>query len=357
MKNNELLKLSIGYLTKKLGYTKFEAIEQGIPLENRKAPIIMDKKTINIFPTGHPDSIPMIQIRNPDALEKILEEYLQTVKNINIKYTHYDSTHQDKYFLYNIWKNATQSDCIFPEQFVRRYINFIKDTTFSEYDELTTLGKIDKNILMIKRQQDLIGFETPYVIHLFFTDGIHIYNLPWIRYGISANKNGEKVAYIYALQQMEDSPCEEYNTQIKQILNSINKGIKKYRNVTPSAIASLSIFLGILESHGIYKIEAPDFLILRYAKYKHSGLYSINEQDRIQKNLTDKFLRNFLRLSEQLGNLKINSIPDGELNSFLCMTLNPYKETCNNHTLENLYKLGLGKDKSSLVSCKGDYEK
>lgn len=355
MEEYRLVELSVNYLSKKLGYSKKEAKEQGIPPEERKADIMRDGESIKIIPKSHPDNMPLIEIRNPATLEKVLEEYLQTVKTKKIKYTAMDENHKDKHFLFNVWKNATHSDCVSPEQFVHRYINFINDDTFSEYDELTPLGKCGKNILMIKREQDEEGFETPYIMHLSFTDGTHIYNLPWIRYGISANKKGEKLAYIYGLQRMDESPSEVYNAQIKQLLNSVNTGVKKYRNVTPSAIAALSVFLGMLEAQGINALKAPDFLGFRYGKYVHTS--SDDEQDRIQENLTDKFLRNFLRLSEQLNNLKIESVPNGELNSFLCMSLNPYDGSCKNQTVKNLYELGLGRNKTtSIVPQENDRE-
>ena len=127
-----------------------------------------------------------------------------------------------------------------------------------------------------------------------FTNGKNIYNLPWIRYGISKNKNGDKIAYIYALQKMEPSLDENYNEEMKKVINKVNSGVKKYRNVTPSAISSLAIFMGMLEGKGIKAIKVPDFLIGRYGKF--SNAKTEEETDRIQTNLTDKFLRNFLRV-------------------------------------------------------------
>lgn len=347
MEKYKLVELSINYLSKKLGYSREEAKEQKIPLEERKAEVIRDEESIKIIPKSHPDNMPIVEIRDPYTLEKTLERYLQTVRTKEIKYTMMDKNHQEKYFLFNIWKNATISDCVLPEQFVNRYINFINDTTFLEYDKLTSLGKYDENMLLIKRMQDREGFETPYIMHLAFTDGTHIYNLPWIRYGISTNKKGEKLAYIYGLQKMDESPNELYNEKIKQILNRVNTGVKKYRNVTPSAIASLSVFLGMLEAQGIKAIKAPDFLRFRYGKYRNAP--SEEDQNMIQTNLTDKFLRNFLRLTEHFSNLSIESVPNDELNSFLCMTLGTYDEaSCKNQTIKRFYELGLGRYKENL---------
>lgn len=345
MEGLELVELSVNYLSKKLGYTRKEAKEEGIPMGERRADIIRDGESITIIPKSHPDNMPLVEIRNPATLEMALQEYMHTIQTTQIEYTKPNKDHGDKHFLFNIWKNATSSDCVSPEQFVYRYINFIKDETFSEYDRVTPLGKFDEDILLVKRRQDQEGFETPYIMHLAFSDGTYIYNLPWIRYGISTNKAGEKLAYIYALQRMDECPNDSYNHHIKQLLNKVNSGVKSYRNVTPSAIAALSIFLGMLEAQGIRCIKAPDFLRFRYGKYRNAP--SMDEQDRIQGNLTEKFLRNFLRLSEQFNNLSIQSTPNDELNSFLCMLLKPYDDSCKNETLRKFYELGLGKSKTT----------
>ncbi len=350
MEGLELVELSVNYLSKKLGYTREEAKEEGIPIGERRADIIRDGESIKVIPKSHPDNMPLVEIRNPVALEKALSAYMQTVQTKQIEYTKPDKSHGYKHFLFNIWKNATSSDCVSPEQFVYRYINFINDDTFSEFDRVTPLGKCNDDILLVKRRQDKEGFETPYIMHLAFSDGTSIYNLPWIRYGISTNKAGEKLAYIYALQRMDECPNDLYNSHIRQLLNKVNSGVKNYRNVTPSAIAALSIFLGMLEAQGISCIKAPDFLRFRYGKYRNA--HSMDEQDRIQENLTEKFLRNFLRLSDQLSNLSIQSVPNDELNSFLCMVLNPYDGSCKNETLKKFYELGLGKSKAHLFPSK-----
>ena len=117
---------------------------------------------------------------------------------------------------------------------------------------------------------------------------VNIYNLPWVRYGISQNKNGDKIAYIYALQKMEPSLSEKYNEEIEKDINKVNTGIRRYRNVTPNAIVALSIFMGMLEAEGITAIKAPDFFIGRYGHFVNAS--TEEETDIIQYNLTEKFL-------------------------------------------------------------------
>lgn len=336
MRNNLTEQLILNF-QKRFAMSKEEAKAKGITGEARHAEVERIGKKVIITPKIRPDYIPPFVINDVDVMEANLRKYLEAVKYTDIKSTQIDERHNERYFMFNMWKNATSSDFQNPEKFVLRYAGFIKDQTFSEFDDLTPIGKFGRSMVMAQRYQDDYGFETPYVMHLSLTNGKAVYNLPWIRYGITQNRLGDKLAYIYALQRMEPSRDEGYNEEVKKAINRVNSGVKKYRNVTPSAIAALSIFLGMLEAEGVKGIKAPDFLIGRYGKF--SNVTTEEETDRIQHNLTEKFLRNFLRLDTQLDNFRIEPIDVNEFNSFLCMSLDEFRG-CSNQALAELYQVG-----------------
>lgn len=336
---NSLTESLITNFQRRFAMDKEEAARQGIYGVDRHATVERVGKKVIITPRNHKEYVPQFIINDVDVFEKNLKRYLDAVRFTDIKSTQMDNRHSERYFLFNVWKNATWSDFQNPEKFILRYAGFIKDQTFSEFDELTPIGKFGGSMVMAQRYQDDYGFETPYVMHLSLTNGKYIYNLPWIRYGISQNKFGDKLAYIYAIQRMEPSKDEAYNEEVKKAINGVNSGVKKYRNVTPSAIAALGIFMGMLEAEGIKGIKAPDFLIGRYGGF--TGAKTQEETDRIQTNLTDKFLRNFLRLDNQLDNFRVEPIYVSEFNSFLCMSLDEYRG-CSNSALDQLYRVGKG---------------
>lgn len=340
MSNNELSELVINALRKRFGIRKGSLEAEGLTSEERKAEIKREGKRVTLIPKSNIEYIPNLVINDIDVFEKVLIRYLKTIKKSQIKSTEMDERHNEKYFLFNVWKNATMYDFQNPEKFINRYTNFILDNTFSRFDVLKPLGYCEGNILMAQREEDDYGFETPYIMHLSFSNGRSIYNLPWIRYGITQNRLGEKIAYIYALQRMEQSSDEEYNKKISKMLNQANTGAKSYRNVTPSSIAALTVFMGMLEREEIKAIKAPDFLIGRYGGFANST--TEEETDRIQTNLTDKFLRNFLRLSEQFDGLKIETGIGNGLDSFLCMSLGDMTNS-SNEFLNLLYSLGRGR--------------
>ena len=334
-----LSELVIEAIQKRLGISKNESKNQNLKMtaEERKAEVIRKGNKVLIIPKSNTEYTPNFVINNIELFENVLIKYLEAIKTTNIKSTKMDERHNEKYFLFNIWKNATCYDYLNPEEFISRYTNFILDNTFEQYNQLTPLGFCENQLLMVKRNEDDYAFETPYIMHFSFTNGKNIYNLPWVRYGVSRNKLNEKVVYIYALQRMEESPSQNYNEDIKKMLNKANSRVKRYRNVTPSAIVTLAVFLGMLKKEGIKSIKVPDFLIGRYNSF--SNVTDDEKRDQIQTNLTDKFFRNFLRLSEQFNNVELSNGIGNGIDSFLCVDISRMTEG-NNEFLNLLYNLG-----------------
>ena len=112
----------------------------------------------------------------------------------------------------------------------------------------------------------------------------------------------------------EDNTYTEF---VKKALNTLNSGIKKYRNVTPSALASLALFISILKEKEITDFEVVCNLPIRHqnkelvdnyrlqieSKSKNvvdvERLKQIMEDNRLRifDNTTNKFKNNFKRLS------------------------------------------------------------
>lgn len=314
----------------------------------KKASILHIGKSIIIKPkTNDATYVIDFKINDIDIFEQNMRYYLNTVKSNKIKSTSIDKKHSELYFMFELWKNATFQDFSNPEKFILRYAQFIRDTTFSEFDKITSLGNYNGSYLTIQRCQADYGFETPYILNLALTADKNYY-LPCIRYGISYNKSGEKLAYIYAVQESKQSMN---NPPPKSFFEPLKRGVHKYRNASPHALVSLTVFLGMLDGEGIKAIKLPDFLIARYGRF--FNVTSEEETDLIQRNLTERFITNFLRLSEHLDNLHIEPVDLSDLNSFVCISLDE-RTKFNNTAIHQLYKLGkdavLAKNKSSSKS-------
>ena len=281
-----------------------------------------------------------IKVKDKELLYKYIKEFLLlfNFENVNEIY---------KKLVY-LFSNLTYSDCDNIYEFIKRNILFVKNKLLYDTEILFNENKIE--IKIVDSYQ-----ETPYCFKSFISSGESSYELPTISYGIA-----DDVCYIYAIQDKNKDKTSPYNKKIKRILYRINNGIKEsqdyeqYKNgesdyypenisdVSPSSVLALTIFLKQLSNLNITKIKVVPFLPIRYnAKeeaYKNridyllkSGQlenemieYYKNEHLRIQNNLTQKFIRNFFRVSHHFPNILINSIPY-ETDEYLNITLKPFE--------------------------------
>ena len=179
---------------------------------------------------------------------------------------------------------------------------------------------------------------------------------------------------IYAVQQVsKKAPSEEekqYEKKMHRKLFKVNENFEKEEeidNITnpenltginPSALISLTVLLSILEKNNIKEIIMPSFLPVRYNAKRikntiiknnmikkgkltdeiNSLLNDLNkEQDNIQRNLSDKSLRNIRRLEYYFNNIDVTSYPM-ELDTSTHINLSEY-EYCNNPLLQEIYEL------------------
>lgn len=148
---------------------------------------------------------------------------------------------------------------------------------------------------------------------------------------------------------------------ISRKLYKINKGVlekesdefKDYKNgdstyypenisdVSMSSVLSLQIFISMLKSKNIKVIKAIPYLPLRYLSRELMASQSIKKEEleernqRIQMNITDKFIRTFRRVSYHMGDLDIVSYPY-EVDEVMTLKIENHKGTINNDLLNNI---------------------
>lgn len=110
------------------------------------------------------------------------------------------------------------------------------------------------------------------------------------------------------VQRKKQYGDSKFAKEIDKLINQVNSGVKSMRDITPSMIFVSTLFVGMLQHEGINDIIVPDFLPRRYAHFQN--VTSEEQRDNIQYHATDKFLKIFLRLGEQLDGFKINALPN-----------------------------------------------
>lgn len=241
----------------------------------------------NVVDTGINDSLPNFYIKNKDNFYKLLYEYVY----LALKHYELDNNYDNiKRVLTFVWANITLDEMKDLEQFLCRYINYLNDNVLVNKKGLkqTSIGNLNYEVSKQSIQQ-----ETPYCFKSYFekeTDSqLAKYSLPRISFGIS-----DDVCYIYAIQNKDTkiNTNSIYNLEVRNKFRTINSGIKKYRNVTPSFVVALSLFISFLKENNISKVSVVTPLPLRQMNRELVTNYRIQFETK-RAILTSDNLENF----------------------------------------------------------------
>lgn len=318
--------------------------------------------------------IPTLVIKNKERFNKLLTGYLYLAKSKYDLTKYYEAldfsdikNHErviNKIVLTTLWANATYDDFSESEEFIKRQIAFLKDDTFSKYNEPTIIGYSEMlgGYVEIENISEPILNETPtsLKISLIEPETNERYTFPLVRYGIEDGK-----CYIYAVQKNkkfdeENSFKKKVNRRLFKIGENFDTKNDTYENykegnlkdVSASFVVASNIALGLLSSEGINDIVIPSILIERWnaketnilvrsEREKNSEEYidtNKDEHDQIQSNLTEKLLRTFLRIVSHNKTFEVASYPF-DIDSSLHIKTSPELD-CNNSLLNETFLIG-----------------
>jgi|GEM_PF-3335134 len=287
------------------------------------------------------DSLPTININNVDLFKSKLNEYIKTLTGkMDLSKTTPFLVEKDriKYISAALFVNATFEDFELPYKYMDKYISAIKDDTFDDLKEGKNICKLTSfkdATLKVKSTQQPIFLETPqkldFTLSKLMQDGEeYTVSLPGVSCFCYEDGN-DKVLNISALQNKRVDSSKEKNIFEKQVNREkfkLNSGVEKEeQDVEPLSILSLAAAILLAKEKGVTKVRMPDFMPMRFyakelANEKKSKSKNLNledfqeEQNRIQTNVTDKFLRNMIRIKDQLGIVDIDMVP-GEFGNYL----------------------------------------
>ncbi len=308
--------------------------------------------------------IPCLEINNLEEFNNLLIDYYNKASDF-YKGTLDEDINYDKAILTLLWNNATSEDFKNPNKYIKRYIDFLDnklEINNSKYSEILECN-IESSI-----EKEPIYEETPYALHSVCTNGESTYDLPVVRFGISDDK-----AYIYAVQQMNNKKePSSFEKKIKRKLFKVNDSFEKEDNIdnieypenltgiNPGALVALSILFSNLENINVKEVIVPTFLpvrfnakeisfevkrnILKNKGYTEDNLDNMilqlkNQHEEIQRNLSDKLLRNIRRIEYNFNNISIYSYPH-ELDENTHINISEY-EDCKNKLLKEIYEINL----------------
>lgn len=318
--------------------------------------------------------IPRLVIKNKESFNKLLTEYLALArKKYDLSIYQDELTFADvenyeqvinKIILTTLWANATYDDFSESEEFLRKQIAFLKDETFSEYEEPTIIGYSETlgGYVEVENIQETILNETPnsLKISVIEPETNERYTFPLVRYGIEDNK-----CYIYAVQKNkkydeENKFKKRVNRRLFQIGENFdtkndtfeNYGEGNLKDVSASFVVASNIVLGLLASKGITDIVIPSILIERW-NAKETGIIvkskkeenkeefitsNKEEHNKIQNNLTEKLLRTFLRIVSHNKTFEVIAYTF-DIDSSLHIKISDVLD-CNNTLLSETFLIG-----------------
>lgn len=251
----------------------------------------------------------VLDIPDMDLFVKKVEKYFLIVQGLyRNEMGRYDLTYEaylERLFV-SLMSNMTYSDA----HNVYNYIDQRTELYVNCYDRDEKLGKFsytkgaqvkecEVNVI-IDRLSSIM--EAPYSFTPEFTDGINVFFLPSITFGLSVNK---KTAYVYAVQNRKKDQSNSLQKDLDRYFRKIGKGVEgeeELMQVSPNALVSLTMFCSYLKEQGVQQIISKDFQPSRYkaresrilSKYAEGELEAL---DNAQFNITNKFMYLFLRYS------------------------------------------------------------
>lgn len=243
-------------------------------LEDINFSIRHKENSFNLIATK--SELPSIYINDIYSFEKILNEYINTIKNSDSNYNVFSKKYYDilpdnnkiRMIFQCTMCNATQENLLDIENYFNQYINFLNDKTFINFKTPKYLSsKFDDQIYIMLKNSDL-EYETPYYLSLILNN--NKVELPNIRLGIE-EKEDKKIAHIYSslIPQIVLN-----NNNLNNIIETAKEKIpQSFNSFNPLWIISIITTIGLLRGIGI-----------KYIIFKENGIYYYKKTPNILEN-------------------------------------------------------------------------
>lgn len=319
--------------------------------------------------------VPTLMIKDKKEFNSLLNEYVELALKFyddycfpeEVRYCNYMENElgisKEKMIMTLLWSNAVSEDFNDPCNFLRKRIAFFDLGVMEKYlnESVISYSEVLNADISVRVLKNGLESETPYSLRVRLLDPVNevdIYEFPRVYFGIYDNSG-----YVYAIQNSKDRLIREaYVKKFDRLMykvndgldvkvdNNINYGSGNLKDITPNAVVSANVLMGLFNLNNINKIIIPSILISRWNakmlvldKLKKRGKKTSEEikdaYDKylyLQTNLTEKFLRTFRRIAYHHSSVMVRSYPY-DFNSSLELGIIDEVDVCNNKLLEETY--------------------
>lgn len=299
-----------------------------------KYKIVLNNKGAIIMPRSEEAYYkPNIEIKDIEEFRVALYEYVIALTNFYTLYDTKQDYHDLSYFFNMLLFNMVHSDTEDLTKFIYKRICFFNNEEFSEYSERSLIAEIDSVKYYVQRIVEEPGLETPFILVFDMECNGVVYPLPLVRYAIDK----DKTCHLFAIQFGKNREYDTSKKEYKNIVNNVNTGINKYRNVSPSFVLSFALFLKLLTEKNITDIKVPGFLFARYKHYFKAK--TTMKSNLILNRILNKFVLLMQRMEFEVNGFEIKFYLE-EFDSYTHIKLNEL------NSKNNLVKRILTKEKS-----------
>jgi hypothetical protein len=258
---------------------------------------------------------PNIVIKDVDLFKGALTNFVNALNSFYSVHNNIERYHTLEFLFNNLLFNMTNSDAEDLTAFVNKRAQFYKEDIFRDIVNPQKITNINENDFYALRVLESPGLETPFCMLIKMKNDDHTYELPLIRYAF----DDSNTCHIFAVQMGIDRNFNYQDENYKSVINKVNSGLNKYRNVPPNFVLSLALFLKLLNDRDIHNIIIPDYLFGRYRKYFKANTETRSNE--ILNRILNGFMNLLNRLDLQIDGFDIITYPN-DVDSFMRIKIN-----------------------------------
>ena len=166
------------------------------------------------------------------------------------------------FIMTHIWLRMGPYDIENVHEFLKKQLEFSEDNRLDTYRDYLRQEKFLDLKCKYKTDINNLWYEANKRAIFVLEDGYSKYFLPSVFYGIDR----DNVCHIYAIQTFSGFR----DKKIGRFLYKLNEGIDN-PNIHPNKMAALILFIRLIKSKGIKKIEVPSLQVLSYPLHEIFG--------------------------------------------------------------------------------------
>lgn len=250
---------------------------------------------------------PILKVPNMETLIDEIERYLVFAEPFYRFQQNFfdlgDKSYRKK-LIFDLFVSASPIDF---ENFIP-YINHRKQFLTNNFkSNKRIVGQLEDSNIIVQINKSASNLEAPYRFSISFSDEFYDFVLPQINFGV----DDKGIVNVFSIQNKKGKQENPLAKRLDRKFRSVNKGVDsedEISKVSPNALVALTIFTQFFNNFGFTDFLAVPYMPLRYDSHitsrinNHSSEEAEIEADRIQYNVTNKFLNTFARYQYHFSN-------------------------------------------------------